>query len=383
MSNFKKLVLEIQKYAQTDLSGGGSKPAPKPAPGGGGGGYAAPTGSKGPIINMQKAMQELAETVIRDSSLDIMQKTQEIRDPKKVAPGTPKARSKKGFADFIAEQYVGTLDDDYKGVEWSTDTGKDTYSKKLPTESAIYELDVVMDTIRRIGNVKSGEFKADGFWGFRTDNALRNMAGFAYALLQLEEDFGIKTNIYRKDNWNWFINALNGYDVDPTNDKTISLPLDEQNKRAAEITRHLKAITKLYGEVRRAIFARPMYRNYIEGDHTFDELPKGVASNVTQQHIDDAISGHKSINVELPIWEGTSPGAPQSVKLFMVSLTDRERFKNFIVKTLKCPANLADQQIFPIYQQIEAQLFRMTEEAPTQTPASTTMPTGSGGGMSI
>src|SRR5690606_9298241 len=92
--------------------------------------------------------------------------------------------SKKSFNDFIAEQYVGTLDEDKKGVEWTKDQKVTSLPGKQMTQTDVYELDVVMDTLRRVG-LSSKEFKIDGNWEYRTDNALRNMMGFAYALLQL------------------------------------------------------------------------------------------------------------------------------------------------------------------------------------------------------
>lgn len=217
------------------------------------------------IKDMQLAMQQLAESVVIDAESGTM--AQKSRDAAQPQATEQVKSSKKSFNDFIAEQYVGTLDEDKKGVEWTKDVKVTTLPGKQKTQTDIYELDVVMDTLRRVG-FGSKEFKIDGNWEFRTDNALRNMMGFGYALLQLAGDFGLDNNIYTYDNWKDFANNLSGYKIE---NGVVKLPPAEKAKRAEKITKHLKAITKLYNHFRQQVTARPEYRPYIEGKRSFDK----------------------------------------------------------------------------------------------------------------
>ena len=287
----KNLLDEIRKYAQGMPSPGKPKGA-APPPGGGGSdkgagppgmpmpGKVAPSGGGGgsgggysytataSIREMQEAMQVLAESVIRDSESATM--GAKPKDQKQPEADVPTKTSKKAFNDFIAEQYVGSLDEENKGVEWTKDQKVTTLPGKKTTETDIYELDVVMNTFQRIGKEKS-EFKADGNWEFRTDNALRNMMGFAYALLQLEGDFGLPNNIYQYANWRAFQALLSGYKVQGG---IVKLTSAEKEQKAVEITKHLKAITKLYNHFRQQVTARPEYRPLIEGKRAFDKYNK-------------------------------------------------------------------------------------------------------------
>jgi hypothetical protein len=217
------------------------------------------------IKEMQLAMQQLSESVVTDSESGTM--ANKSRDASQPLATDQVKTSKKSFNDFIAEQYVGTLDEDKKGVEWSKDTKITTLPGKQKTQTDIYELDAVMDTLRRVG-LSSREFKIDGNWEFRTDNALKNMMGFGYALLQLAGDFGLDNNIYTYDNWKDFYNNLSGYKID---NGIVKLSPAEKSKRADKITKHLKAITKLYSHFRQQVTARPEYRPYIEGKRSFDK----------------------------------------------------------------------------------------------------------------
>lgn len=216
------------------------------------------------VKEMQIAMQNLGQAVIEDyESATMAAKPKDTTQP--LATAEVKS-AKKSFNDFIAEQYLGGLDEDKKGVEWSKDVKVTTLPGKQKTQTDIYELDVVMDTLRRIG-ASSKEFKADGIWDFRTDNALRNMMGFAYALLQLEGDFGLENNMYTFAHWRDFYNSMSGYQI--VNGKAEVTP-KQKVFRARKITNHLKLITKLYNLFRQQVLARPEFRPTIEGKRPFE-----------------------------------------------------------------------------------------------------------------
>lgn len=230
-----------------------------------------PSASSPKVADMQRAMQDLALEVTKDS----MSKTLGPTKQRSKIPwqGSPElVAAKKGFNDFIAEQYLGTLDEDKRGVEWTADSVVTSHPGKKITQSDPYELDVVMNTMQRIGS-GSREFQADGNWQFRTDNALRNILGFAYALLQLDSDFGLDsgTKIYSLDTWRQFQKLLSGYQV--VNGQ-VKMSINEKSKRAEQIIPHLQAITKLYHDFRLKVTSNPNYRPLLEGDRGYEKYDK-------------------------------------------------------------------------------------------------------------
>jgi len=280
MKNFKYLKEQIEKLAQVPPRSKGNKTIEAPIPnkgiqsslpsrnvGSNNSSQSFHSGGIPAVKNMQLAMQELAREVIKDSTAATMGLKLKDETPEQASDSVKK--SKKAFNDFIAEQYIGSLKDDQKGVEWSSHDHFNTKSDKHKTQTDIYELDAVMNTLSRIGSEKS-ELNPDGVWGFRTDNALRNILGFTYALLQLEGDFGLTNNIYPPGNWEKFKQLLSGYKVE--NGKIIMSPEDKIN-RASEITKHLQLITKLYNQFRKEVTARPEFRPFIEGQRDFDKYP--------------------------------------------------------------------------------------------------------------
>lgn len=245
------------------------------------------------VKEMQVAMQNLAQTVIADSESSTMA----AKSKDAIQPGatTEVKNSKKSFNDFIAEQYLGSLDDDKKGVEWNKDTHVTTLPGKQKTQTDIYELDVVMDTLRRVG-ASSKEFIADGKWDFRTDNALKNIMGFAYALLQLEGDFGLDNSTYTFDNWKDFNKNMTGYKIE---NGIVKLNSVQKLTRANKITGHLKAITKLYNHFRQQVLARPEFRPTIEGKRSFEKYDSQGTNKDILTGDEDQMS--KSDVVKIPI----------------------------------------------------------------------------------
>lgn len=257
------------------------KPVVSPAPGGdiGSGGEGAPSAPAAPhgasisnqkVADMQRAIQDLALEVTRDSISKTLGPKPQSNIPWQGSSSVVAA--KKGFNDFIAEQYLGALDEDKRGVEWTADSHVTSHPGKKVTQSDPYELDVVMNTMQRIG-AGAKEFQADGNWQFRTDNALRNILGFAYALLQLDSDFGLDsgTKIYGLDAWRQFQKLLSGYQV--VNGQVKMSPADK-SKRAEQIIPHLKSITKLYHDFRLKVTSNPSYRPLLEGDRGYEKYDK-------------------------------------------------------------------------------------------------------------
>lgn len=285
----------------------------------------APTGATIPAVKaMQEAMQKLADAVMRDAHTATMaRRPGEALQPE---AGPEVVAAKKSFNDFIAEQYVGALGEDKKGVEWTTVPGVTAVPEKQRTQTDIYELDAVMDTFRRIG-MGSKEFTPDGQWGPRTDNALRNMMGFAYSLMQLEGDFGLKTTAYHFKNWQELHQLLSGYEI---TDGKISLSPQEQNERATEITKHLNAISKMYDQFRLEVTGRPEFRPLLEGKRSFEKYDtRGSAA--------DALSPTEQALARMPTAKVTgvtlrAPGLPGGMidNIPLYALQSKEDFNKFL-----------------------------------------------------
>lgn len=243
------------------------------------------------VKEMQTAMQNLAQAVMVDVESNAM--SLKPHDVIYTPANLDVKSSKKSFNDFIAEQYLGSLEEDKKGVEWSQDTGVVTLPGKRKTQTDIYELDVVMDTMRRLGtNIK--EFKADGNWDFRTDNALKNIMGFAYSLLQLEGDFGLTNDIYSFADWQDFYKIMSEHKNN----------IDKANV----LTNHLKTITKLYNHFRQQVLAKPEFRPTIEGKRSFEKYDvRGTNKNILTES-EEQMASSDAINIPIVIDAPKLPG---------------------------------------------------------------------------
>lgn len=266
---------------------------------------------------MQVAMQSLADAVMRDATSDTMP----LRSKDTIAKPAddPTKSAKKAFVDFIAEQYAGTLEPDQRGVEWTTDKSVSTVPGKQKTQTGIYELNVVMDTLKRIGT-GSAEFKADGDWRERTQNALKNIMGFAHALLQFESDFGLENKIYELGNWNDLSNLINQYKVG-ANNKAL----------AVEITKHVQAIKNLYIDFSNKVLKLPRLRPLLEGKGSFDKYDQsGTAKDILTKEEEGLVADKAEVPVTLmaPAKEGQVPGRIDRLPLSV--LKDKDSFDEFI-----------------------------------------------------
>lgn len=269
------------------------------------------------VKTMQESMQSLADVVMRDATSDTMP----LRSEDTIAhPADDATKSaKKAFVDFIAEQYAGTLDADKRGVEWTTDKSVSTVPGKQKTQTGIYELNVVMDTLKRIGT-GSKEFVADGDWKERTQNALKNIMGFGHALLQLESDFGIENKIYELGDWNNFSNLLDSYKKDGDN-----------SQLATEVTKHVQAIKNLYIEFSNQVLKLPRLRPLLEGKGSFDKYdPSGTTKDILSKEEEGLVADKAEVPVTLmaPAKEGQLPGRIDRLPLSV--LKDKDSFDEFI-----------------------------------------------------
>lgn len=175
------------------------------------------------------------------------------------------------FGDFITKNYL--RNSDVPGVEFNPDPSKQKLNQKMPSDPT--RLSVVMDTMKRIGNPKGGELSTDGSWGPRTNAALHNAYAFAFAMLKLANDFGMPATTYSDQYLEYFKSGI-PEDADD---------IDEETKieRAPKIAKHLRAIQKLYAEVKKGILEKPAYRAFIEADKPFATYKKKVPTLTPQQ----------------------------------------------------------------------------------------------------
>lgn len=184
--------------------------------------------------------------------------TSQINVQQMAAPGREagEASGRNAFADFITENYLSKSD--VPGVEFDPDPSKQQMNQKQPTDPS--KMDVVMDTMRRVGNPQGGEFKDDGKWGPRTNAAIHNAYAFAFAMLKLAKDFHAPTT-YSDNELEQFKPLI------PEN--YYSINITEKLRLAPEITKQVKDIRQMYREIKRHVLEKPANRAYIEGDRAF------------------------------------------------------------------------------------------------------------------
>jgi len=264
----KNLVQEIQKLA---------KPVPLPPAGYSASNAPAPTPSVSPnttnvapkaytgrsIVSVQTMQQDLIN-LAKDVSSQI--NIQNIAQPPSPT-GAPtreatEASGRGAFSNFITKNYLRSSD--VPGVEFNPDPTKTQMADKHPSDPT--RMSTVMDTMQRIGNPKTGEFAVDGKWGPRTNAAIHNAYALAFGMLNLAKDFKLQPTTYSAENLAALKSKI------PENDTDIDSTQKEE--LAVGMSKHIKAIHRLYDEVKNGILERPANRAYIEGDQVFHTYKK-------------------------------------------------------------------------------------------------------------
>jgi hypothetical protein len=248
--DFKKIVQEIQKiaapppppptgYSATSYHPGTTAPAGHA----GGGVVGDPT-----VKAMQQELINLGQAVTQQIHLEGL--TGDKRQQQE-------AVGRDSFGDFITKNYL--RNSDVPGVEFNPDPTKQNLNQKKPSDPT--RLSVVMDTMKRIGNPKGGELTADGSWGPRTNAALHNAYAFAFAMLNLARDFNLPVKSYTESN----LEGLKNEVPEDANDINAA----EKAELAPRIAKHLRAIQRMYKEIKDGILEKPAYRAFIESDKPF------------------------------------------------------------------------------------------------------------------
>lgn len=258
--NAKDLIAEIKKLAILDLGGGGGGGGGGGAPAGGGGG-AAGGGGGNQVRTMQLAIRDLAQTISNTIDYDSLMKTLQGPPAQPVQPGPVDKQQqaqykaqygKDFFSNFMVDNYLKKST--VHGVEYDTDPKRSKMLDKKPAD--LKAMFVILDSMRRIGSERV-ESQADGNWGPRTNNALKNVAAIADAVLKLGSDLGMQSQAFDTNK----VAALDS--MIPENDTDIT-PQDKA-ARAPVIANILKGVKSLFLDFKQQVFMDPTYRNFIEG----------------------------------------------------------------------------------------------------------------------
>ena len=217
--------------------------------------HSAPAVISKAVQQMQLAIQNLAKTI--SSTIDYDALVKSMQSPSNT-PGPIDQKNfeaqygKDMFSSFMVNNYLRRAD--VKGVEYDTDPHRNKLLDKKPSD--LKSMYIILDTLKRIGSQSSEEF-ADGRWGERTNNALKNISAIATAVMTLGNELGMESNAFDVDK----IKELN--QLIP--DKFTDINQAEKDERAIEIYKIVEGVKILFVDFKQQILMNPTYRNFIEG----------------------------------------------------------------------------------------------------------------------
>lgn len=293
--------------------------APKSS-GSGGSGISSSRANYAPEVkNMQESIKQFAKAVTSYS------KTQ--------GQTSSVDQGKKAFNDFITEGFMS--DKPVKGVEWTTDKSVTQVPEKQKTETGLFEMDVVIDGLNRIGGPNS-EIKVDGIWGPRTTNALTNIIAFAKALMDIDEKFTGKTPTDFSPGNLAYLEAftqIKGTDWVKSGTRSVLASNDKifLGSIAQNLADTIKALTAYYTNFLQRTLSNPRHAIFIQQDKPLDNVKKKSEKTVMSESDKELLSkiesdpDSASINVKLSMPDGMR----KTYKLNLFNLTTKERFKAF------------------------------------------------------
>lgn len=333
---------------------------PRVLPGHGGRIPAKPTGhgtgyNVKPIIDMQTALQNLAVTISSTIDYDMLLKTMST------PPGQPSPEDQKDFqaqygkdmfSNFMVGQYLRRAD--VHGVEYDTDPKRTKMLDKKPADlKAMY---VILDSMRRIG-AEPKESVADGNWGPRTNNALKNASAIATAISKLGTELGMQATAFDPGK----ITELNA--LIPAKDTDI--PITDKIQRAPKIADILNGVNVLFKDFKQQVLMDPTYRNFIEGKTSMMKF--GPA----KEKVLDASEGEKPILVDLQTNGPKSRYAATQPAQFTIVLDKRYVPVQFGKDDLKVNINggdLANQKTFENWANMTNAIKAIKDQNPASWP---------------
>lgn len=333
------------------LPGHGGQTAPQ-AQRGGGGGY-----NVKPIMDMQAALQSLAQTISATIDYDQLLKTMST------PPGQPSPEDQKDFqaqygkdmfSNFMVGQYLRRAD--VHGVEYDTDPKRSKMLDKKPAD--LKSMFVILDSMKRVGSEAKESF-ADGNWGPRTNNALRNASAIATSVMKLGSELGMQTTAFDPSK----IAELNT--LVPAKDTDISVA--DKIQRAPKIAEILNGVSALFKDFKQQVFMDPTYRNFIEG-----KAPMMTFGPAKDKGV-EASEGEKKILGDLQQRGWQSPYASHPSAKMYVSLDKRlipQQFQNIDVKPFEINGgDLVSTQSFDNWVNRNSVLMTLKQQNPDSWPA--------------
>lgn len=215
------------------------------------------------VKSMQRAIIHFANTVANDaynSNLPMHNPQDAAKKMNTLAePGVG------SFLNFFVQNFVGKLPEKVRGHEYQSEPG--TRKEKERTQTSAYEVGAVMDTIMRIGGIRN-EMKEDGIWRWRTQNALKNIAGFSLALLQLGTEVNITDpTVYNVSDWRRFNENLKYIEENYqfNNERILEMPSPKKEGNARLMEAFVKKVEHLYKYFRHHALTEARIRTIIEG----------------------------------------------------------------------------------------------------------------------
>lgn len=272
------------------------------------------------IIGMQKAIKEFSNK--------LSPKTKTI-DGVEHLGGEGESDPQSNFNDFLVEQYSEKAP--IHGKELSTDSTVSTAAK--PTR--LYQMSSVLDNLQKIGTSKNpiDQFKIDGNWGPKTNNAVLHIISFAYTFNKITQDFAVETK-----------NTFSSEDLKTLSDNSIKseeLRLTNESiksKKAGILTPLIKKLGDYYEEYTTKIAKNPQFVRSIEG-----EVPLFTSKKQDSAIVKPELQSYMSKLNELSLLDVDVPGPFGLVKLPKLSLEsikDRESFMQ-LMSSLKYNASQA------------------------------------------
>ncbi len=255
------------------------------------------------ILSMQKAIQDFASNTVSYKA--------DAKNPNAVSQND----KRKDFNDFLAEQYSAGAS--LHGKEWDPSEKATKIENKRPTE--IIELDNVINNLRRIGP-GSRENIADGSWGPRTNEALKNIYAFAESLVKSAQDFGSNIQGFNKND----LLKLQKYIPQSDPKKYKDLP-----KRAELITPLIVKLTDYYNKYSKNIFNHPEYTQYISKETPLFKVSPSQAdsTNIPDDLKQANLSTLKLYDISLPNKHNELVNFPE---LSLSCLQDMNSFKKLM-----------------------------------------------------
>lgn len=403
MTEFKRRYNpEMEKWGQdaprrstprTPPSPGGAAPVAPTAPASGGaaprrgqtpavqhgGGYTAPPQIRAMQLAMQKLAKTISSTIDYDSLMKGMSNPQGA-DKKQFT----KSFGRDAFSNFMVNSYL--RNSTVKGVEYDTDPTKSKMVQKAPSD--LKYMFIVLDTLKRLGQEKT-EQMADGNWGPRTNNALRNISAIADSIAKLGKDLGMESGTYDVNK----ISEL--HSLVPENEKDISI--QEKLQRAPKIAEILNGVSTLFGEFKQQVLSNPNYAPFInEGEPLFKVGPAkektfqpsqaeaNIYKDLQSNPMNSRYVQHPAARFSVTVPKNLIPVqyAQGNIPPFQITggdLLTKQTFQNWINRSSvlmdlqKGNPDSWNQVVSTILDQVKSQVDqKLTAPAPEQNPLQTT-----------